>query len=333
MFVSLYDMIAQRTLWPYHSILEGITYIVVDFVAIASTYVINFLIVFRWKKQWTRKNKVFVDILLSFGMLFITNIPLLYGLSFLVPYDYYIDWAGAITYNLFILMGMEITFYVHRHIQQIEEINAAKQSALAFQNESLRKQINPHFLFNTLNIIYSLVKKDADKTQQAILMLTHIYRYTLEQATAHLISLSEELAFATDYTQLLLMRYDKALEIHFQVPEEIAHSYQVVPMTLQLLIENAVKHNKLTLQNPLRIEVTIKDKMMVVSNVVQPKGNIESTRIGLRYLQQVYAAQGRTITIEENEHSFCIGIPLLVTTYAGSTHAEDDTKLITRSLL
>ena len=177
----------------------------------------------------------------------------------------------------------------------------------------LKQQVNPHFLFNSLNILDCLVCEE--KTEQAstyIHKLAGLYRYMLKSEEEQLVSLNDELEFATEYYELLKVRFPEGLLMETSIPDECL-SRQVLPCALQLLIENATKHNAVNSERPLLIRISADEESVRVSNEIIPKvSHSPSTGLGLKYIRQQYIdICGKSVDIEHSEERFCVTIPLL----------------------
>lgn len=156
--------------------------------------------------------------------------------------------------------------------------------------ETLKNQVNPHFLFNCLNALSSLVHDDPDLAEDFIAKLTRVYRYVLDFRGENLVLLEDELTIIKNYFFLQQIRFGNNLRMYTQVSESL-WSYQIPPMTLQMLVENAIKHNIISREQPLTIELyTEEDRFFVVKNNFQKRtGHVESTGIGLENLKARYA--------------------------------------------
>ena len=169
--------------------------------------------------------------------------------------DYYII-------SILITLFISISFYAFHFYQSYNENKVKEQKIIAgtanAKFESLKNQIDPHFLFNSLNVLSSLIEENPDNAQKFTTSLSKIYRYVLEQKDKELVTVQEELAFAKTYMNLLKMRFENSitfeLPIDFDIPEA-----KVVPLSLQLLLENCIKHNIVSEQKPLHIKIFIKD--------------------------------------------------------------------------
>ena len=178
---------------------------------------------------------------------------------------------------------------------------------------SLSQQVNPHFLFNSLNILDCLVCED--KNEQAstyIHKLAGIYRYMLRIEQERLVKLRDEMEFVEQYVELLKVCFPEGLDITMNIPEDKLGK-RVVPCSVQLLIENATKHNSITLEKPLRIDVHCEGDSIVVSNNLNPKvSSGPSTGLGLKYLREQYLdVSGKETTVRTTDNEYTVTIPLI----------------------
>lgn len=179
------------------------------------------------------------------------------------------------------------------------------------QFESLKNQIDPHFLFNSLNVLSSLIEENPENAQRFTTSLSKIYRYVLEQKDKELVSVSEEVAFAKTYMNLLKMRFENS--ITYDVPVDFDSEAKVVPLSLQLLLENTIKHNIVSEQKPLHIKIYIENNYLIVENNFQKKEVLQDRRgVGLQNIVNRYALiSERKMLIEQNEDYFKVKIPIL----------------------
>ena len=144
-----------------------------------------------------------------------------------------------------------------------------KSESLAYQYKALQNQVNPHFLFNSLNALSSLVYKDQDQAVKFIKQLSEVYRYVLEHKDAELVDLSIEMSFVDNYIYLQKIRHEKSLNISYKLKNH--EEVKVIPMSIQMLIENAIKHNIVSEEKPLFIEVTQNSDYVIIKNNLQQK--------------------------------------------------------------
>jgi len=182
---------------------------------------------------------------------------------------------------------------------------------LNYKYESLRNQINPHFLFNSLNVLSDLVYDNQKIAVKFIQQMSDLFRYVLDSRDKELVPLSDELEFIQSFTFLLKTRFEDKLIIENNV-EAKAEDY-IVPMTLQLLIENAVKHNEVSEAFPLRISIRRNNDYLEVENALQPKSaGDDSKKTGLKNIVQQFAFfSDRPIEIIKGDENFLVRIPIL----------------------
>ncbi|PJJ62813.1 histidine kinase [Chryseobacterium geocarposphaerae] len=190
-----------------------------------------------------------------------------------------------------------------------EQLNSAYLKA---QLQLLQEQLNPHFLFNTLSSLSAIVRENPNLAQSYILHLSKIFRYTLVRSGNNLISLEKELEHLKSYIQLVKMRLENAFQIHINISEDCI-SKQILHLSLQPLVENAVKHNKATLSHPLTVEIYEEDKWLIIRNNLQPSINeTEGTGLGLTNLNERYKLQlHKEIEIFQTKEYFIVKLPFL----------------------
>jgi sensor histidine kinase YesM len=186
-----------------------------------------------------------------------------------------------------------------------------REEKLIFQNETLKTQVNPHFLFNSLNTLSALVVAQPLVAEEFIHRLSAIYRYILENSSKDMVSLSVELAFIRDYFYLHRIRDNGKIQMEVNIGD--TGKYKILPVSLQILVENAVKHNMATRESPLKILIYIENDHVIVMNNLQKMAlQLESTRIGLKNLaQRVSLLTGEVLIIEETATDFIVKIPLI----------------------
>ncbi|MFD0860834.1 2TM domain-containing protein [Sungkyunkwania multivorans] len=209
----------------------------------------------------------------------------------------------AIFYSVF--------YYKYRQEHKVKEQKIIAGAASA-QFDALKNQLDPHFLFNSLNVLTSLIEEDPYQAQKFTTSLSKVYRYVLEQKNKELVTVDEELKFAKTYVSLLKMRFEDS--IVFEIPDKASDpEAKVVPLSLQLLLENAVKHNMVTPAKPLHVTITEEQGNLVVTNNLQPKQVVKkSSGVGLRNIHQRYAIlTNRAVSIDKTTSEFIVKIPML----------------------
>ena len=193
------------------------------------------------------------------------------------------------------------------------EAEQLRTEKMASQYQSLKDQLNPHFLFNSLNVLSSLIYEDADKSAAFIQKLSKIYRYVLEVQKEEIVELSKELDFARNYLELQKIRFEDNLQFTIQVNSE--KDFFLPPLSLQLLLENAVKHNIASKENPLFIHIQQKGNELWISNTFQPKMSLAepSTGVGLENIRMRYQLlSSKNIEVTQTENEFIVRLPLLL---------------------
>ncbi|MCS4304592.1 MULTISPECIES: 2TM domain-containing protein [Chryseobacterium] len=195
--------------------------------------------------------------------------------------------------------------------KEVVEQKLIAKSANA-QFESLKNQLDPHFLFNSLNVLSSLIDENPHQAQKFTASMSKIYRYVLEQKDKELVTVEDEIEFAKTYCDLLKTRFEDSVDFIFDVKKEDFRKY-VVPLSLQLLLENCIKHNFATSSKPLIIRVFSENDILCIENNLQVREQIkESSGIGLANIVQRYSLlTKRNVFIEKAEDYFKVKLPML----------------------
>jgi len=176
---------------------------------------------------------------------------------------------------------------------------------------ALKDQLSPHYLFNNLNTISSLIYKDKSLAEAYIRKLAGSYQYTLETYDKSLVSLKEEMKFVKAYEYMLKTRFQDQIEIDYLIPDEQMES-QLPPLSIQMLVENAAKHNQLSKENPLKIEIGGDHKYLwVKNNKTKSPGGIQSFKIGLSNINARFKLLSSKEIIVENKEDFLVKLPLI----------------------
>lgn len=226
-------------------------------------------------------------------------------LEYIISAGYKEALVAGILLNFFTITVIE--FFVHA-----ERTRKLQNDIAQMQYQQLKSQINPHFLFNSLNVLISLINKDADKATDYTRKLSIIYRYVLSYDIQETVFLEEEMDFIRNYIDILKIRFGDGLNVAYNIKSE-DHKRKIPPMTLQVLVENAVKHNAITASAPLLIQIYSDEGDIVVTNNIIPRiRTVSSLGIGLKNLNEKFMIlSGRTIGIVKNEHEFTVKLPLL----------------------
>jgi LytS/YehU family sensor histidine kinase len=211
------------------------------------------------------------------------------------------------------ILSIEISSQFFSHWKKsLVEVEKYKTESLHAQLQNLKNQINPHFLFNNMSVLSSLVYKDQDKAVDFINQLSKVYRYLLDNRNSELVTLDQELVFIRSYTYLLQIRFDTNIHFEFDI-EDSKRNLMLPPMALQILIENAIKHNEVSSEQPLTIAIIVTDHFLQVRNNLQLRVNKEtSCKTGLQNIKDRYQYFTDTpVEVIQNTNAFIVKIPLL----------------------
>lgn len=219
-------------------------------------------------------------------------------------------------FGLWITLTIVIIFHFIYFYNKYQQNKIKEQKVIAgtasAKFDALKNQLDPHFLFNSLNVLTSLIEENPKNAQKFTTSLSKVYRYVLEQKSKELVTVDEELEFAKTYMSLLKMRFEDS--IIFEIPDHATNpESKVVPLSLQLLLENAVKHNMVTASKPLHIKIYEQDGNLVVENNLQPKQIVKkSSGVGLENIKQRYdLLSNKKVNINQQDNSFAVAIPML----------------------
>ncbi|MFD2999695.1 sensor histidine kinase [Pontibacter toksunensis] len=228
-----------------------------------------------------------------------------------------LDWVHVLTVPIVVTFIISLCFHSWHFLQSWRQtaINAErlKKENIASQYESLKAQVHPHFLFNSLNVLTSLVETDQQQAVKFIRKLSEVYRYVLDSRQKEVVPLLEELHFLNSYIYLQKIRHGEAMQVQNDLP--LDPTLMVVPLALQMLLENAIKHNVALEEEPLRIHLYVEDDYLVVQNSLQERRireGKESKGIGLPNIESRYSyLTNKKVQIHATAHTFIVKMPLL----------------------
>lgn len=293
--------------------------VVVTFVVIEALLFVNkkLNIKYPWEKKHIYRFliQLLFAIIISNVIVFATRIPLLLlseSTEFIQFYDEFIL-AFYISVLCLIYSIVNLTvFLVGKWQKSMAELERFKKENAEYKFELLRSQLNPHFLFNSLSTLSSLVYKNQDKAGLFIRELADVYRYILENRDKDIVTLEKEIQFAQSYIQLNKLRFEDNLLIKNDIATNIKNS-KIAPLTIQLLLENAIKHNIISKSKPLNISISINNGYLTVKNNKQLKRTREySSNMGLKNITNRYSfLSNKPVEIIDNNKEFIVKIPLL----------------------
>jgi hypothetical protein len=231
-----------------------------------------------------------------------------------------VNWGVVFTSTLIIMICVIFIVHVYETVFLVkdsesemvrtEQLERAKAEA---ELEALKNQIDPHFIFNSLNTLSHLIEERPEKAKQFNDSLADVYRYILQNKAKSLVLLREEMFFLNDYFSLLKIRFEKAIHLNMEVDESCFDQYLIPPISLQLLMENAIKHNEFSDANPLVVSMRLENEELIVRNNVRKKTlRKTSSRIGLENLTERYRLiTNKQLNIESLPEEFIVRLPVL----------------------
>jgi two-component system, LytTR family, sensor kinase len=276
----------------------------------------------REKLEWK-----YISYYKSTIVLFFTNLIFSGSISFPLLYiwkkfskEIYTGQAPIINTSLIIIFTAafitniyEIVFLNHEkedNLSRVEQLNTAKAQA---ELEALKNQIDPHFIFNSLNTLSYLITADPQNACLFNDTLAKVYRYILCNKEKDLVLLIEEIEFISNYFFLLKIRFGESVNMEIEINDLSAEDFLIPPISLQALVENAIKHNDFNINNPLGINISVSSNYIIVKNILQPKiFAMPGSKIGLSNLDNRYKLiTSRNIVVENNAHFFSVKLPVL----------------------
>ena len=218
----------------------------------------------------------------------------------------------SIDYIFSFVCVLFMAFYTTKKSKEVF-VEKEKSHKAQYSYQKLKQQIEPHFLFNSLNSLGGLI--ETEQNEQALLFtrkLAGLYRYMIENEEDILVFLEDEIHFVNMYVDLIKVRFPEGLDVSIDIPENVGQAY-IVPCSIQMMVENATKHNAISKTSPLRISIRVEDDAVLISNNIQPKvSSLPSTGQGIKYVRNQYRdiAQ-QDIEIRKTDSDFTVKLPLL----------------------
>lgn len=285
-------------------------YLLVSIILLVIWYFNKWLIL-RTNNQKKRITKYLIILGANTGLIFLlsilNSIELSERIQSQIPF-----WLIAIRFSIIVLIFNVIlrVFEAQKEKNQLEVQNLSLQAEnLKFQVDTLKQQINPHFLFNSLNTLLDLVEDDKEKAAKFIRSFSSIYRTVLQSTNYDFIPLEDELSFLKEYWSLLKVRFNDAIDLSIDI-DESKLTCQIPPLSLQLLVENAVKHNEASLKVPLLIEIKSSGNSLIIRNEIKHKNLVEGEKLGLQNLQQRFTLLSKPIEWKNEAGYFVVKVPL-----------------------
>lgn len=262
---------------------------------------------------------VFIFILISVPLIDYMGSAII-GTIFYDSYHYYILERFKVLLPIVIISVMiqaiYEAIYYHAMLKKIiREEEQAKQVMVQAQLDALRNQAQPHFFFNTLNTLRDIIDQNSkEEAKDFVDKLSGVYRFILESGNVNVITLRDELKFSKAYIHIQSERFGDNLDVEWNIPETFLDR-MTVPMSIQLLLENAIKHNVVSRSKPLTIKVSVHNDHVLVENKIQAKSTqLPSTKLGLKNIEKRYALiSNQSIEITNDGKQFTVALPLLHT--------------------
>lgn len=248
----------------------------------------------------------------------VVMIPCLYWL-YGMPWEKIWSFIPQLNFHIAIIITVLISLFLHGRAfllswraSDLEAARLQKAEAEA-RYEALRNQVNPHFLFNSLNVLSGLLYTDVELADEFIQQLSRNYRYVLETRNREMVSLEEEMQAIDTFLFLAETRFREKLEVDIAVPVEDRKRFNMAPLSLQMLVENAIKHNEISQAKPLQVQIKLEEDWLIVSNNYQPKQHRgESLGVGLDNIQRRYRyLTEQEVVVKQKDGIFEVHLPLL----------------------
>lgn len=214
--------------------------------------------------------------------------------------------------NILIMGATDVILYYRKSHRKALDAEITKKNKVKYQYDQLKRQLNPHFLFNSLNVLDYLVHTDTVRASDFIGKLAGVYRYLLSKESEPVVTLEEERTFVNMYVDLLKERFPVGFEVDMKLDEVYLKTF-VIPCSIQLLVENATKHNVISSEHPLQIRIYVADKYLKVENNLYPRTqDTESSKLGLKNIEGQYQALfGKSIHVTKTDTLFSVSLPII----------------------
>lgn len=214
--------------------------------------------------------------------------------------------------NILIMGATDVILYYRKSHRKALDAEIIKKNKVKYQYDQLKRQLNPHFLFNSLNVLDYLVHTNPDRASDFIGKLAGVYRYLLSKESESVVTLEEERTFVIMYVDLLKERFPEGFEVEMDLDEQYLKTF-VIPCSIQLLVENATKHNVISKEHPLKIRIHVQDQFLRIENNLFPRSqDAESSKLGLKNIEGQYKALfGKSIQVSKTNEHFSVCLPLI----------------------
>lgn len=271
---------------------------------------------FPWSTAWLKRTLIDVVLILLIAIVSAFIFSLIAKGNQGLSADWSAGFAKFFTFSFiacmtFILLVEAIVFFNERQMYLNKSEQLLREN-LQTKFEVLKNQVNPHFLFNNLNVLSSLVYQDPKVADRFIIEFSKIYRYILDMQAKAMVSLESELNFLDSYTYLLKQRFKDGITVKKEISSSLLQK-KILPLTLQLLMENVVKHNIISMEQPLTVYLKEEDDRLIFKNKITLRNQSEKlSGLGLNNIQERYElVSSRSVTIQKEDGFFKVSLPLL----------------------
>ena len=316
-YLTPYPFNVPLNRWLFH--------LVFSFVGVIAIWYSIRAIIF-WFRKKCDKFRIALRLTLQLSISCVTSILIILILHFIMlkyfRYDLICGPTDKFDLKNLLLTSIVVTFLINtifeslylffRFSEKEFETERYKKEYIEAQYQNLTSRLNPHFLFNSLNTLTTIVEEDSKKAVEYIQELSVVYRYVLNTQKSTWTDLPSEIKFTNSYITLLKMRFEENLRVYMDICEK-HQTYCILPLTIQLLIENAVKHNEISNTHPLDLTIKCSDEFLVASNNKQKRMIMpSSTKVGLHNISERYRfLVNKDVVIEDTETTFTVKIPLV----------------------
>jgi sensor histidine kinase YesM len=302
-----------------------IYYYVTAFILFMTTWEVNDWLIRRGRKKSMKNELVKNSMILFFTVLIVVSVASVMYYLGTFEYSHICNIQSDNPWSVYKLdllraFGLSLIFSIFNQFYSISQdkrnlevsVLELKQEMVASKYSSLKSQISPHFLFNSLNTLTSLMYEDRDLASDFVTRLASCYRYILDNREQDLVSLSKELQFLDSFIFMMTVRHKSAIEISTDI-EKSKQELFIPTLSIQMLVENALKHNYYSKEHPINIYIYVKDNYLIIENSLRKrKDSEESTQLGLSNIKKRYSYYTtEPVIIEENSELFKVQIPLI----------------------
>lgn len=253
--------------------------------------------------------KLTVDIVLTAATVVSTYLLILWAIGAFTS-SVEVNYANILAIYMITLLIIEMVYWMHSSRRASEKAELEKRRALQYQYDAFRAQVNPHFLFNSLNILMDIIESDKDKAGEFTEALSDIYRYVLSTHRKARVLVSEEMSFLDSYIHILTLKYNNFLTV--EISNTLSSPRYVLPFMMQLLLENVTKHNVISDRHPMTVTISVEEDGITVRNpILRKKNSTAGTGLGLKYIYTQYEAAGKSIRVTDDGKYFTAKIPYL----------------------